>query len=324
MRFIAVLFAFVIAAAPLAWAAPMTTQPVQTMFGNVTLTYDPDDPSSTTANVAGAKDAQGNVVGTSVQMNAVHTLASGGPPPGTAVAYCAAATSFTYCDANGNTLMHYGPWYFFRNITMSSQSGNWITQHNPPSGHGPPSPPRPDGPNQPGGGGGQWVSPAQITIGIGDRGFIDSPGINLPCPPLPGANPMDQTLTQKFTTVLYTGIPPRAWAMFKWGHTITYNEATKATSIQSCPVTGHLAGQQSFNDCLNALNAHAQQAGYDPIVPVSGYYYVYLGPAEIELPNSVMGFTIQVNLSMSPAQRRELIHDPVAFLAQIRRGAAGR
>ena len=110
----------------------------------------------------------------------------------------------------------------------------------------------------------------------------------------------------------------------KWGHTITYNEATKVTSIQSCPVTGHLAGQQSFTNCLNGLNAHAQQAGYDRIVPVSGPCYVYLGRAEIELPNSVMEFTIQVDMSLSPAQRRALIRDAVAFLAQIRRGAAGR
>lgn len=127
-----------------------------------------------------------------------------------------------YCDAQGNTLLHYGPWYFFRNIAPNANLGNWITQHDPPSPFAPPDPPRPDGPNNPNpGAGGQFISAGIITIGIGDRGFIDSPGVNLPCPPLPGANPNDQTLTQKFTTVLYSGFPPRAYAMFKWGHMVT-------------------------------------------------------------------------------------------------------
>lgn len=60
-----------------ALAQPMTTQPpLPTQFGDVTLTYDPNDPSSVTANVAGAKDQNGNVVGTSIQMSSVNIAAS--------------------------------------------------------------------------------------------------------------------------------------------------------------------------------------------------------------------------------------------------------
>ncbi len=306
-----------------ALAQPMTTQPpLQTGVGPVTLTYDPNDPSSVTANVTAAKDENGNVVGTSIQMTSVNIAASS---HGTGVAYCAPATSFMYCDAQMNTLLHYGPWYFFRNIAPSANLANWITQHDPPSSFGPPDPPRPDGPNSPNPGAGPFMSPI-ITIGIGDHGFIDSPGVNLPCPPQLDANPDDQTLTQKFTTVLYSGIPPRAYAMFKWGHMVTYNEATKMVSSTPCPLTSHLAGQQSFTDCLNMLNAHAEAAGYDEIVPVSGYpqYYRYLGPVELNLPRfGSLTFIVQIDLADPPAERRAVVRDAVRLIAQVIRGALG-
>lgn len=89
-------------------------------------------------------------------------------------------------------------------------------------------------------------------------------------------------------------------------------------------MTSHLAGQQSFTDCLNMLNANAVAAGYDEIVPVSGYpeYYRYLGPVELNLPRfGSLTFIVQIDLMASPGEQRAVVRDAVRFIAQVIRGA---
>ena len=48
-------------------------------------------------------------------------------------------------------------------------------------------------------------------------------------------------------------------------HTITYNEATKVTSIQSCTVTVHPAGSPEYKACAEKMDKNAAPAGYDKI-----------------------------------------------------------
>ncbi len=244
-------------------ANPVAQQCVATPFGNVTIQVDPTNPNVIIANVPGAKNAAGQVVGKSISMTLVK---SGTKAIGTVRAYCALANAnkFTYCTPNGQTFLHYGPWYYFRNTSPSADVAQWVTKHQGGPGTPPPVP-YPDGaPAGGGGGAAPWWGGDILKLGIGDRGLIDSPGINLPCPPLANAVDKNKTLKQKFVTFMGSGIPKKVFASFKWGHTITYNEKTKVTAINSCPVTLQWAGSAEFKACLKKINLAAPGHGYDP------------------------------------------------------------
>jgi len=255
------------------YAAPQTTGNITTIFGPVTLTFDPTNPACITATVANSKPMPNH----SKKLNLVAQAMVAGNPGKHAKAYCSAVDSFSYCR-NGITFKHVGPWRFFRSCfdPFHSGFGQWVTAacqtlpapkktiDKPCPGGGSIPPPWFDGPKGPGNGVPQSGPQVGGLTGNGLVGLLDSPGVEYRCPPPAGTPNVKNQATICFLTLWYSGNPPKPWTGYKWGYTICWNLATKATTItMKTDAKFIFPGSQEWKDEMDDINDHVDEEGYD-------------------------------------------------------------